>query len=74
MNKFKKFVATALKGLARMAGGVANAAVYGASAYGFASTPKESGYAAVVTFVASVIALAVAVGISFALGFMGNRK
>ena len=74
MNKFKKFATTALKGLARMAGGVVNAAVYCASAFGFASTPAESGYAAVVTFVASVIALAVAVGISFALGFLESHK
>lgn len=74
MNKFKKFARTALKGLARMVGGVANAVVYAASVYGFISTPAESGYGAVLTFMASAVALAVAVGLSFVLGFVESHK
>ena len=68
MNKFKRFAKTVLNGLVRMVCGTAIALVYTAAVYGFVSIPKDSGYVAVVDFLASVATLAVAVGCTYAFG------
>lgn len=72
-NRNKK-VKTVIKGLVRMVCGLAIASAYGAAVYGFFMTHRESGYLAVLDFMASMAALTVAVAGSYAMGNIGNRE
>lgn len=63
-----------MKGLVRVVCGVAISAAYGAAVYGFFMTHRESGYLAVLDFMASMAALTVAVAGSYAMGNIGNRE
>lgn len=70
----KKKSRIVLRGLVRMVCGVAIAAAYAVSVLGFVMTHTESGYLAVLDFVASMAALAAAVAGSYAMGNIGNRE
>ena len=70
----KKKTRIVLLGLARMVFGVAIAGAYFLSICGFFITHNESGYMAVLYFLASLAAMAIAVAGSYAMGNIGNRE
>ena len=65
----KKNATTMLRGFVRMICGVVIAALYAAAVYGFFEIPGDSGYVAVIDFLATTIALVLAIGGTYALGF-----
>lgn len=66
-------VKTFMKGLVRVVCGVAIAAAYGAAVYGFFMVHKDSGYLAVLDFLASMASMVAAVCGSYAMGNIGRE-